>query len=324
MSRRRRRGRSANIATTGKSTQLSTLVFNSKTHRCASYQLLRAHIYLEHSDKEKKGVDEKKGARKVANGEVPSSNEKPGSSLWCEVCKVSSTSHRNHEEHLKGGKHKKKVREKGEPACEPCGLRFPHRQALLGHQQGRQHRQKVGQLQGKKGQNLGNSSSPSPGPSGRREPPTGGNNNSNRQGFAANLSHQELPSPDVFSHPSPAFRQRLCPDPDAFRPVAEMLCCPIDLQFALQGAGKYSRLTEDMVELFNCRQQRLGTMNQKIALWSEIYRAVRTDSDASLFVFGSTFNGFGAEGCDIDMCLFPQVACRLLRELSHIIGHCSL
>ena len=29
--------------------------------------------------------------------------------------------------------------------------------------------------------------------------------------------------------------------------------------------------------------------------------------DAGLFVFGSTFNGFGAEGCDIDMCLFPQV-----------------
>ena len=87
-----------------------------------------------------------------------------------------------------------------------------------------------------------------------------------------------------------------------------MLCCPIDLQFALQGAGKYSRLTEDMVELFNCRQQQLATMNQKIALWSEIYRAVRTDMDASLFVFGSTFNGFGAEGCDIDMCLFPQVA----------------
>ena len=28
--------------------------------------------------------------------------------------------------------------------------------------------------------------------------------------------------------------------------------------------------------------------------------------DAGIFVFGSTFNGFGAEGCDIDMCLFPQ------------------
>ena len=256
-------------------------------------------------------MDEKQGVRKVANGEAPSSNfEQADSSLWCDVCKVSSTSYRNHEEHLKGGKHKKKIREKSEPepACEPCGLRFPHKQALLGHQQGRQHKQKMAKLNPnwKAKANLDNSS-PSPGPSGRGGPPTAGSNNFNRQGFAANHSHQELPSPDVFSHPSPAFRQRLCPDPDAFRPVAEMLCCPINLQFALQGAGKYSRLTEDMVELFNCRQQRLATMNQKIALWSEIYRAVRTDMDASLFVFGSTFNGFGAEGCDIDMCLFPQV-----------------
>ena len=274
----------------------------NNTHRCANYQLLRAHIYLEHNDKEKKKeVVEKQ----VVNGEAASSSEKKaGSSLWCEVCKVSSTSYRNHEEHLKGGKHNKKVREKSQTACEPCGLRFPHRQALLGHEQGRQHRQKVAQLQNGKSSNLGNGSSPSAGPSGR----SAGNNNFNHRGFAPNHSHQDLPSPDVFSHPSPAFRQRLCPDPDAFRPVAEMLCSPIDLQFALQGAGKYSRLTEDMVELFNCRQQRLATMNQKIALWSEIYRAVRTDMDASLFVFGSTFNGFGAEGCDIDMCLFPQVA----------------
>ena len=30
-----------------------------------------------------------------------------------------------------------------------------------------------------------------------------------------------LPSPDVFSHPSPAFRQRLCPDPKDFRFVRQ-------------------------------------------------------------------------------------------------------
>lgn len=85
-----------------------------------------------------------------------------------------------------------------------------------------------------------------------------------------------------------------------------MLSCPVDLQFALQGAGRFSKLTEDMVTLFNSRQQLPDTMAQKIALWTEIYKAVRTDMDAGLFVFGSTFNGFGAEGCDIDMCLFPQ------------------
>jgi len=237
-----------------------------------------------------------------------------GASFWCEVCKVSSTSQRNHDEHMKGGKHAKKVRTSKGSVCEPCDLRFPHNTALNNHEQSRQHRVKVAE-QGSSHQGKGSSHHGSPSPSTIRRGGQGaeqrGNSRNSFSGFGSGSrsfgnSHQDFPSPDVFSHPSPAFRQRLCPDPDAFRPVAEMLCCPVDLQFALQGAGKYSRLTEDMVELFNCRQQRLVTMNQKIALWSEIYRAVRTDVDASLFVFGSTFNGFGAEGCDIDMCLFPQ------------------
>ena len=46
--------------------------------------------------------------------------------------------------------------------------------------------------------------------------------------------NMDLPSPDVFSHPSPAFRQRLCPDPALFRPVAAMLARPVNLQFATQ------------------------------------------------------------------------------------------
>ena len=299
--------------------QHNLLPFLKKTniHRCADYKLLRAHIYLEHGDQEKgkkKGEAEqveRQDVNKVSNGKASSNGtENAGPSLWCEACKVSSTSYRNHEEHLKGAKHAKKVGDTGGHACEPCNLRFPHRQALLGHQEGKQHRKRLRAEQLKedsrkrKAPDLDHGS-PSPGPSAKRGPSTP--NGNARNSFADRQSFG-FPSPGVFSHPSEAFRQRLCPDPDAFRPVANMLCCPIDLQFALQGAGKYSRLTEDMVELFNCRQQRLATMNQKIALWSEIYRAVRTDIDASLFVFGSTFNGFGAEGCDIDMCLFPQVS----------------
>ena len=42
-----------------------------------------------------------------------------------------------------------------------------------------------------------------------------------------------------------------------------------------QGAGRFSKLTEDMVTLFNSRQQLPDTMAQKIALWTEIYKAVR-------------------------------------------------
>ena len=50
----------------------------------------------------------------------------------------------------------------------------------------------------------------------------------------ADISAPDLPSADVFSHPSPAFRQRLCPDPAHFKPVAAMLARPVNLQFAMQ------------------------------------------------------------------------------------------
>jgi len=115
-----------------------------------------------------------------------------------------------------------------------------------------------------------------------------------------------FPSPDVFSHPSANFRLNLCPDPDQFVEVAHRLCVPFNSQVALAGAGRWTCLTRDIVNQFKMKQQRLETMQQKILLWKEIYRAVRTEVDCGIFVFGSTFNGFGGDGCDIDMCLFPQ------------------
>lgn len=115
-----------------------------------------------------------------------------------------------------------------------------------------------------------------------------------------------FPSEDVFSHPSDRFRMGFCPNPDDFIQVVDRLSCPVDMQVAVSGAGKYSCLTREMVRCFNNSQQDKATMNQKILLWKEIYRAVRSEIDCGIFVFGSTFNGFGGEGCDIDMCLFPQ------------------
>lgn len=116
----------------------------------------------------------------------------------------------------------------------------------------------------------------------------------------------QFPSPDVFSHPSTSFRQGLCPDPDQFSEVAQRLSLPLNTQSALAGAGRWTILTRDILGQFGSRQQRLVTMEQKILLWKEIYRAIRTEIDCGIFVFGSTFNGFGSDGCDVDMCLFPQ------------------
>ena len=49
-------------------------------------------------------------------------------------------------------------------------------------------------------------------------------------------------------------------------------------------------------------------MKEKIELWKEIYGAIMKEFDCGLFVFGSTFNGFGGDDSDIDMCLFPHGA----------------
>jgi DNA polymerase sigma len=61
-----------------------------------------------------------------------------------------------------------------------------------------------------------------------------------------------------------------------------------------------------VVARYNTRRQTFHTMTQKIRLWKEIYSALRREFDCGLFVFGSTFNGFGLEESDMDMCLLMQ------------------
>jgi len=123
-----------------------------------------------------------------------------------------------------------------------------------------------------------------------------------------NWGRSTFPDADVFSHPSDQFRVKLSPNPEDFYQVVEKLSCPVDVQYAITNAGQYTCLTRDIAQCFNRQQQESTTMKQKILLWKEIYRALRTEFDSGLFVFGSTFNGFGGSGCDIDMCLFPNGA----------------
>ena len=57
---------------------------------CCSYQELQGHIYAKH--------------REASGKEKPELGQ-----LYCAVCKAKSTSERNHEEHMKGAKHRKNV-----------------------------------------------------------------------------------------------------------------------------------------------------------------------------------------------------------------------
>ena len=66
-------------------------------------------------------------------------------------------------------------------------------------------------------------------------------------------------------------------------------------------------LSNSVVARYNSCRQSLRITTEKIRLWKEIYRTVRREYDCGLFVFGSTFNGFGLEESDMDMCLLIQV-----------------
>jgi len=114
----------------------------------------------------------------------------------------------------------------------------------------------------------------------------------------------ELPSPDVFSQPSDHFRVGLNPDPESFRAVAEYLATKIPEHIQKNKGNRFKSLSSSIWNEFNKNQQSLATMMQKIDLWNEIYRVIRIQYDCGLFIFGSTFNGFGGRNSDVDMCLF--------------------
>ena len=117
-----------------------------------------------------------------------------------------------------------------------------------------------------------------------------------------------FPSPDVFSHPSRQFRSRFRPDPEDFRPVVDSLCAlsTVPVEPESTRGGQWARLTRDLLRFFNNTRQERRLLDRKIELWSELYRCLHQDLECGLAVTGSTFNGFGGAGADLDMCLYPQ------------------
>ena len=128
--------------------------------------------------------------------------------------------------------------------------------------------------------------------------------NSNQNHCVPSLMSFQLPGADVFSHPSDQFRRGPLPDPESFRPVVDRLC-------SAPGHGhdtpdEWSRLSRDIWRHFRDNQQERRQLERKIELWQELYRQLHNHMDCGLFVTGSTFNGYGSAGCDMDMCIFPQ------------------
>ena len=110
----------------------------------------------------------------------------------------------------------------------------------------------------------------------------------------------------MFSHPSDQFRQKFQPDPDNFHSVADSLCVPVEEVEAVRSAGNWSRLTADITRLFNSSQQERRLLDRKIFLWKKLLETLHQEMECGLAVSGSTFNGFGGSGADLDMCLYPH------------------
>eukprot|EP00088_Acartia_fossae_P032083 TRINITY_DN32899_c0_g1_i1.p1 TRINITY_DN32899_c0_g1~~TRINITY_DN32899_c0_g1_i1.p1 ORF type:complete len:516 (-),score=114.26 TRINITY_DN32899_c0_g1_i1:429-1976(-) len=138
---------------------------------------------------------------------------------------------------------------------------------------------------------------------GGRTPEPGTNNKRRRPPDPAAQEHVVLPDPQVFSHPSQQFRMGLNPDPADFRPVADFLSRPIP-EHIIHTENNWKSLTKSVMEEFCRSQPTYEAMLKKIDLWTEIYRIIRLEYDCGLFIFGSTFNGFGGRDSDVDMCLF--------------------
>jgi len=59
-----------------------------------------------------------------------------------------------------------------------------------------------------------------------------------------------------------------------------------------------------MWSLFSNNQQDGKIFRQKMQLWNELERVMRNRFNATTHVFGSTLNGFGGSGSDLDICVF--------------------
>ena len=121
---------------------------------------------------------------------------------------------------------------------------------------------------------------------------------------AADWMSIQFPGPDVFSHPSEQFRQGPRPDPVSFRPVVDNLCSAPG--HGQQGPEDWPELSRDIWRHFRDNQQERRVLDRKIELWQELYKQLHHNIDCGLFVTGSTFNGYGSSGCDMDMCIFPH------------------
>ena len=116
--------------------------------------------------------------------------------------------------------------------------------------------------------------------------------------------------------------------PDKVVMVIERLCYPLDQgrrgsAFELDTSNKdKDELSKTILNYFETNQQEKQLLERKVDLWKQLQAHLSSQMECELIVKGSTINGFGSSGCDMDMSIFTNttsVKYGLLNRVDRII-----
>jgi len=94
-------------------------------------------------------------------------------------------------------------------------------------------------------------------------------------------------------------------DPSSFLDLAEKFKAPTLPANHSQGTtNRFQKLSRDVWAHYLDNLQDPQLFRQKIELWGELERVLRKHFNATTHVFGSTLNGFGSAGSDMDICMY--------------------
>ena len=141
-----------------------------------------------------------------------------------------------------------------------------------------------------------------PSPWGNSRPWAASGSNMNFHNFETG---NQINSPSPARHVIPTYNQRFGVEPKSFLSLEDKFLPKDPPSDHCKGVtNRFQKLSREMWYLFNKSQQNGAIFRQKIELWNELERVLRSRFRSTTHVFGSTLNGFGTSESDMDICMF--------------------